>query len=49
MRALEGHHVSSKSPSRIRDGNEEVAGRNGREKFFQKRSRKNELYLEKMS
>ena len=30
-RALEEHLVSSKSPSRVRDGDEGVAGRNGRE------------------
>ena len=30
-RALEGHHVSSKSPSRVRDRDKGVAGRNGRE------------------
>ena len=30
-RAREGRRVSSKSPSRVRDGDEEVAGRNGRE------------------
>ena len=32
-RALEGRRVSSKSPSRFRDGDEEVAGRNGRNWF----------------
>ena len=32
--ALEGRCVSSKSPSRVRDGYERVAGRNGREKYF---------------
>ena len=31
MRALERGHVSSKSPPRVQDGDEEVAGRNGRE------------------
>ena len=30
-RAHEGRHVSSKSPSRVRDGEEGVAGRNRRE------------------
>ena len=30
-RAQEGRRVSSKSPSRVRDGDEGVAGRNGRE------------------
>ena len=34
MRALEGCHVNSKSPSRVRDGEEGVAGRNRREKHF---------------
>ena len=34
LRALEGHCVSSKSPSRVRDGYEGVAGRNGRELCF---------------
>ena len=33
-KALEGCRVSSKSPSRVRDGDEGVAGRNGREKCF---------------
>ena len=33
-RALEGHCASSKSPSRVRDGDEGVAGRNGREYCF---------------
>ena len=33
-RALKGRCVGSKSPSRVRDRHEEVAGRNGREKFF---------------
>ena len=33
-RALEGRRVSSKSPSRVRDRDEGVAGRNGREKYF---------------
>ena len=33
-RALEGRRVSSKSPSRVRDREEGVAGRNGREKHF---------------
>ena len=33
VRALEGHHVSSKSPSRVQDGDEEVAGRDAREKY----------------
>ena len=33
-RALEGRHVSSKSPSRVRDGDKGVAGRNGREEYF---------------
>ena len=32
--ALEGRRVCSKSPSRVRDGDERVAGRNGREKYF---------------
>ena len=36
-RALEGHCVSLKSPSRVRDGDEGVAGRNGREKYFPQR------------
>ena len=31
-RAREGRHVSSKSPSRVRDGDKGVAGKNGREK-----------------
>ena len=31
LRALEGHHASSKSPSRVWDGVEGVARRNGRE------------------
>ena len=31
LRAREGRSVSSKSPSRVRDRDEEVAGRNGRE------------------
>ena len=31
LRAREGRRVSSKSPSRVRDGDEGVAGRNGRE------------------
>ena len=30
LRALEGCRVSSKSPSRVGDGDEGVAGRNGR-------------------
>ena len=33
-RALEGRRVSSNSPSRARDGDKEVAGRNGREECF---------------
>ena len=33
-RALEGQRVSSKSPSRVRNRDEGVAGRNGREKRF---------------
>ena len=33
-RAKEGHRVSSKSPSRVRDRDEGVAGRNGREQCF---------------
>ena len=33
-RAWEGRRVSSKSPSRVRDGDEGVAGRNGREYCF---------------
>ena len=33
-RALEGRHVRSKSPSRVRDGGERVPERNGREKDF---------------
>ena len=33
-RAREGRRVSSKSPSRVRDGGEGVAGRNEREKCF---------------
>ena len=33
-RTLEGHRVSSKSPSRVRDGDGGVAGRNGRDKCF---------------
>ena len=33
-RALEGRRVSSKSPSRVRDGDEGVAGRNKREQRF---------------
>ena len=33
-RAREGRRVSSKSPSRVRDGDEGVAGRKGREKYF---------------
>ena len=49
MRALDGLRVSSKSPSRVRDGDgdEGVAGRNGREKYYldkcfiQKGNRKN--------
>ena len=35
-RALEGHCVSSKHLSRVRDGEEEIAGRNKREKYFPK-------------
>ena len=31
---LEGHIVSSKSPSRVHDRDKGVAGRNGREKYF---------------
>ena len=31
VKALEGHHVSSKSPSMVQDGDEGVMGRNGRE------------------
>ena len=34
LRPLEGLHVSSKSPSRVWDGDEGVAGRNEREKYF---------------
>ena len=34
LRALEGRPNSSKSPSRVQDGGEGVAGRNGREKYF---------------
>ena len=34
LRALEGYCVSSKRPSRVRVGDEGVAGRNGREKYF---------------
>ena len=33
-RGLEGHHVSSKSPSRILDAEGGVAGRNGRDRRF---------------
>ena len=33
MGTLEGRCVSSKSPSKVRDGDEGAAGRNGREKF----------------
>ena len=33
-KALEGHCVQQKSPSRVRDRDEGVAGRNGREKCF---------------
>ena len=36
-RALEGRHISSKSPSRVLDGDEEVAGRNERESKRRKR------------
>ena len=36
LKAIEGRRVSSKSPPRIRDGDEGVAGRNGREKYFPK-------------
>ena len=32
--ALEGHHVSSKSPSRVQNEDEVVAWRNGREKYL---------------
>ena len=32
--AFEGRHVSLKSPSRVIDGDEGVAGRNGREKYL---------------
>ena len=34
LRALEGSRVSSKSPSRVRDRDKGVAGRNRREKYF---------------
>ena len=34
LRALEGCRVSSKSPSRVRDGDKGVAWRNGRELFL---------------
>ena len=34
LRALEGRCVSSKSSSEVPDGDEGVAGRNGREKYF---------------
>ena len=33
-RAREGRRVSSKGPSGVQDGDEGVAGRNGREKYF---------------
>ena len=33
-RALEGRRVSSKSPSRVRDGDKGVPGRNGRDQYF---------------
>ena len=32
MRSLEGHHVSSKNPSKVPDRNEGVAGRSGTRK-----------------
>ena len=46
--ALDGRRVSSKSPTRVRDGDEGVAGRNGGEKpdqgiFHAKRKQKLEL------
>ena len=34
LRALDGCRFSSKSPLRVRDGDERVSGRNGSEKFF---------------
>ena len=34
LRALEGRQVSSKSPSRVGDGDKEIARRNGGEKVF---------------
>ena len=33
-RSLEEHPVTSKRPSRVRDGDEGFVGRNGREKYF---------------
>ena len=34
LRALEGYYMSSESPLRVRDGNEGVGGRDGREKCY---------------
>ena len=34
LTALEGRHISSQSPSRLRNGDDGIAERNGREKYF---------------
>ena len=34
LRAIEGYYMSSESPLRVRDGNEGVGGRDGREKCY---------------
>ena len=47
MRALEGHCVSSKSPSRDRDRDKGVAGRTEEKSIFQKRVFVNDFFTKK--